>query len=439
MAVGDTGGVLHYRAGRLQRDDGAPKLLRRPWRNPYTDPLSSHGDYWQGHRLHKRMVFLPRKGIEMDNQEQVIVIGCGPAGLAAAATLIKQGIEPLILDENTCITQSWHAHYDALKLNSIKQLSALPMRPMPKAYPRYPSRDQMLHYFADYAQAFGIKAHLGQRVTSVSFTDGAWQVRTDEQGYQARKVVIATGMNHLPQEPSIEGLADFTGRVMHSHAFKSGADYAGQRVLVVGGGNSAADIAMDLQAHEAKVDIVIRSPTHVTPLDLLGVPAQVTSWLLFMLPLALADLLAVSVLRLVYGDLSPYGIRQPAQGPISRIVDHARVPLFDRGIIKLIKAGVIKVRAGIKRIDRQTVLFEDGASADYDVIVFATGYRSALADLLPNNHALLSTNDWPEKTATDMGHGLYFIGFNETPRGLLYEIGKEAERIAAAISADITR
>lgn len=370
----------------------------------------------------------------MTTPEHTLIIGAGPAGLAAAAALKKQGISPLVLEAHAALAQSWRAHYDALELNSAKWFSALPFMKMPADYPRYPSRDQMIAYFMDYAQRFDIRPRLERRVERVIFEDGVWRVDAGDERFQARHVVIATGLNNIPRMPEIEGLETFAGQTLHSHDFKSGADFRSERVLVVGAGNSAVDIAMDLRAHEAAVDLVVRGPTHVTPLDLLGVPAQVTSMLLYALPLRVADALGNAVLRVVYGDLSRYGIRRPAQGPLSRIVEDARVPMFDRGIIKKIKRGEIRVRPGVSRIEGERVFFEDGESAAFDVLVLATGYTTGLPALLPEQGDVLDARGWPRQTATDTGHGLYFIGFKESPRGLLNDIKDEALRLARAIA-----
>lgn len=265
------------------------------------------------------------------------------------------------------------------------------------------------------------------------FVDGVWQVKTSSTVYNAKKVIIATGFNRIPRTPSVGGLASFPGRTMHSRDFKSAARFSDKRVLVVGSGNSAVDIALDLRLHGANVDLVARSPLHVTPLNLLGVPAQVTSFLLSFLPLPIADACAMVALRLRFGDLSKYGILKPHQGPISMIVHNARPPTFDRGIITQIKKGAVRVWPDLTNIAGQTIHFANGASEDYDVLIFAIGYTTGLVQLLPDHGKLLTAKGWPVRTGRDMGQGLYFIGFKESPRGVLYDVNRDAKDIAVSI------
>lgn len=371
----------------------------------------------------------------MSTEHDVIIIGAGPAGLAAAAALRQKGIEPFVLDDKQRVGDSWRAHYSSLFLNSVKGLSALPFQPMPAHYPRYPSRDQIVDYLTAYAAQQKIVPCSGQRVEHVRFADGVWQVKTAAEIRIAKQVVVATGMTRMPAVIDAPGLESFPGVYMHSREFKTGADYTGKRALIVGGGNSAVDIAMDLLLHKAKVHLSIRSPMHFTPLDLLGMPAQVTSILLSFLPLAVADAFAKTVLRLWFGDLRKYGIQTPSEGPIRTLVSKGRPPTFDRGIVREIKCGGVGIRPGLQKVAGKTVTFSNGDKSDYDVIVFAIGYTTGLFALLPDNQNLLTAAGKPKQAARNTGNGLYFIGFNESQRGLLNEIGHEATRIASVVAS----
>ena len=366
-----------------------------------------------------------------------IIIGAGPAGLAAAASLKQHGIEAVVIESSGEIAHAWKTHYDRLRLNSIKQLSHLPHRRMPRSYPRYPSRQQVVDYFEDYAHHFGIAPRFNQRAEKIERTDAGWQVSTAQDVLSCSHLVIATGFNHAPVIPEIPGLANFRGGYQHSKAYRNGRAYAGRHVLVVGAGNSGTEIAVDLLEHGAKPTLVIRSPVHVTPRDLFGlIPAQVTSSLLGLLPLGLADRIAAWTLRLVVGDLSRYGIRRPTKGPIRALVEDARVAMFDTGIVKLIKQGKIPVRPNIVSIEGDRVCFEDGASEVFDHIVFATGYRPQLSELLgPLATEYLDDRGWPRDYGKDLGHGLYFVGFQESPRGMLNDMSRHARRMAQSIAA----
>lgn len=262
----------------------------------------------------------------MNILNNTIIIGAGPAGLATAAALKMQGINPVVLDEHQQVGDSWRAHYECLELNSVKSLSQLPFQRMPASYPRYPSRNQIVDYLVNYAHQHDISPRFNQKVETVQYQDGSWQVQTTNDVFHAKYIVIASGFNRTPRTIEFEGLDTFPGKYMHSHDYKTGVSFRDKRVLVIGAGNSASDISMDLMTHKAKVDLLIRSPIHVTPLNLLGIPSQVTSTLLAHLPLPIADFLAETALNLWYGDLTKYGIKRPGLGPISRIIKSSKVP-----------------------------------------------------------------------------------------------------------------
>jgi len=369
----------------------------------------------------------------MDQISDVIIIGSGPAGLSAAAALKKKNVTPLVLEEKKQAGDSWRRHYDCLELNSIKQLSNLPFTKMSKSYPRYPTRDQMVEYFTGYEKTHDIAPKYGVKVKSIEKSESAWKIISDTEEYRARNVVIATGLNRTPKRITIEGMNEYNGEIIHSSEYKTGKNYSGKKVLVVGGGSSASDIAKDLVEHNAQVDLSLRGPIHVTPLELLGVPAQVTSILLAKLPLGIADRLANTALGLRYGDLNKYGISKPKVGPISQIVKQQKVPLFDRGVITLIKKNRIKVYPSISRLTENKAVFSNNRENEYDLIVLATGYTTGLEEILPKERNLIDESGKPEQTACDVGGGLYFLGFKDSPRGLLYEINQEALKIVETI------
>lgn len=372
-------------------------------------------------------------------QVENLVIGAGPSGLAAAACLKRRGLPHLVL-ERDAPASSWRHHYERLHLHTAKQYSQLPHHPMPESYPTYPSRAQVVAYLEDYARALELDIRTGVTVTRAhrdQDDDDAWLVDTNQVRYRARRLIVASGYNASPVIPSWPGLDTFPGEVLHSSAYKNGAAYKGGAVLVVGAGNSGAEITIDLWEHGARPAMSVRSPVHVVPRDILGVPAQTLSIALSRLPPKLADRLSLPMRDAVVGDLSAHGLRRPDRGPVELLETEGRVPLVDIGTIALIKQGSVKVYPDISRIETSSVHFTDGRSRRFDTLVLATGYKTNLPAWLECD--ALNTRGLPEIHGADAGHGLYFLGFRNPSTGNLREIALEAERIARAISRAPTR
>jgi cation diffusion facilitator CzcD-associated flavoprotein CzcO len=203
----------------------------------------------------------------------------------------------------------------------------------------------------------------------------------------------------------------------------------------MGCGNSGAEIALDLHEHGARPWLVIRAPIHVTPRDLYGRPAQETSLLLSRLPLRVADRIALTLLKVVVGDLSRYGIHRPEKGPIRMVVEHGRVSMLDIGTLALIKQGLVQVVPGVASLSEGRVTFVDGRTLPFDAIVLATGFRPGLAGFLDGAAQLTTERGTPKVFGEAAAPGLYFIGFKNPPTGALREMALEAPRIARHIAA----
>ena len=203
---------------------------------------------------------------------ETVIVGAGPAGLAAAACLHRAGAPYMILEREGCVGASWHHHYERLHLHTDRAHSALPYFPLPKHYPKYPSREQFVAYLESYAKRFNLQPRFGQEVYSAHLRDGRWHVRTQHTIYESRYLIVATGYNARPYLPAWPGQETFTGEVMHSSAYKNGAPYREKRVLVVGFGNSGGEIAIDLWEHGARPTLSVRGPVNVVPREVVGVP-----------------------------------------------------------------------------------------------------------------------------------------------------------------------
>lgn len=372
----------------------------------------------------------------------MVVVGAGAAGLAAAATLKRRGYEPLVLEEDERVGETWARRYDRLCLHTVRRFSGLPYRPLPRALPKYVSKDEYARYLADYAESFGLDVRLGSRVDRIAPQDGAlvaqshkvrrWLVGTSGGDFTARAVVVATGKHNRKRLPRWPGLGDFAGRVVHSADYSSGRDYAGQRALVVGIGNSGAEIATDLvEQGAASVSIAVRTPPPIARRDIFGVPVQILGMLLMPFPPRPVDRLGAVVRRLGTGDLRPYGLADAAWGPfVAR-----RPPVIDVGFLETLKRGQIQVRPGVERLTRSGAVFSDGVEEPFEVVVAAIGFTTALEDVL-NLPDALDGRGMPR--ARDDGscayRGLYFVGFKETPRGALFEANRDSRRLARSVA-----
>ncbi len=372
----------------------------------------------------------------MSREDEVLVIGAGPAGLATSACLRRAGVVHTVVEREASLAPAWRRHYQRLHLHTVKKHSALPFTPWPAEAPTYPSREAVVDYLERYAAEHGVQPRLGVEVQRVRRDARGFVVQTSEGELRPRAVVMATGYNRVPFVPELPGLDAFRGTWLHSSRYRDPAPYRGRRTLVVGCGNSGAEIALDLAEQGVEVSMVVRGPVHVAPRDLFGRPAQPTNILLTRLPLGLRDAIAVVTLKLAVGDLSRWGISRPALGPNTMIERFGRIPLLDIGTIAMVKQGRIRVVPGVKALTPSGATFDDGSTQPFDAIVFATGYRTGLHGLIDGFEAIADARGRPDRFGQESGiPGLYFVGLRNPPTGALREIALEAPRVAQALAA----
>lgn len=223
-------------------------------------------------RLSDHEDFLSRRCIWVNGP---VIVGAGPSGLATAACLRDHGVPYVVLERADCIASLWQKRtYDRLKLHLPKQFCQLPKLPFPDHYPQYPSKAQFIQYLESYATKFEINPRFNECVQSARYdeTSGLWRVKTvstsgsckTEVEYICRWLVVATGENAERVVPDINGLADFGGEVIHASEYKSGENFRGKRVLVVGCGNSGMELSLDLCNHNASPFMVVRSSVSIS-------------------------------------------------------------------------------------------------------------------------------------------------------------------------------
>ncbi|WP_375260521.1 flavin-containing monooxygenase [Palleronia sp.] len=362
---------------------------------------------------------------------QAIVIGAGPGGLAVAAMLqTRAGLSVHVLERADRLGAAWHRHYDGLKLHTARTRSSLPGLPMPTDYPRFPTREQVVAYLDSYARHFALDIRAGATVERIAETSGGWRVEWEGGSETAGIVVVATGLNNQPVQPELPG---FTGQVLHSSVYRRPDAFRGQRVLVVGLGNSGGDIAVQLAEAGIDVALSVRSPVNLVPKTLFGVPVTSLGLLRQVLGAKAADRAAAPLFRRSIGRPEDYGLRQHPKGPMQRLVEDGRVPLIDPGVLPLISAGSVAVRAGIEAASGHDIRFADGRTESFDAVIWATGYKVDLRPILGARDDVLDKEGRPlvvgEPTAA---RGLYFVGLRAAPEGQLRRLGIEAKAVAAS-------
>ena len=223
---------------------------------------------------------------------------------------------------------------------------------------------------------------------------------------------------------------------MIGRGFRPGpTPFVGQRVLVVGMGNTGAEIALDLAENGAHPTISVRSPVNLVRRDVLGRPTQVTAIMLSRLPSRFADAVARIFRDLTVGDLQRYGLRTSKTSPLRQLREEGRTPVIDVGTLALIKAGKIAVKPGVQTFTAQGAHFSDSSHEDYDAVILATGYRPGISTLFPTTKVPLGLKEMPVSVIGDGEiHGVYFVGFDVTQAGgMLRGISMQAREVAAAI------
>ncbi|MFH8259832.1 flavin-containing monooxygenase [Streptomyces roseolus] len=374
-------------------------------------------------------------------QEPVYVIGAGPGGLAVAATLRARGVRAVVLEKSGSVGASWRGHYDRLRLHTTRRLSGLPGLRIPRAYGRWVARADVVRYLEAYAEKHeldvvtGVEVH---RIEPAGNGTGSWTLHASGgRRLTGRAVVVATGHNHTPAVPAWPGLDGYEGELIHAREYRNPEPYAGKDVLVVGVGNTGAEIAADLAGGgAARVRLAVRTVPHIVRRTTAGWPAQRTGILVRRLPAPLVDRLGAGMARFAAPDLTAHGLPRPDTGIATRARAGA-VPVQDVGLVDAVRSGKVEVVAAVEALDGAEVVLADGTRIAPDAVIAATGYRRALEPLVGHLGGVLDDLGRPRARGprSPEGHpGLYFTGFTNPISGMLRELSRDAERIARRIA-----
>lgn len=315
---------------------------------------------------------------------RVAIIGAGCSGITALKNCLEVGLTQVqCFEQNSEVGGNWiftagEGHSSVCETTHIissKKMSEYRDFPMPEDYPDYPSHRQVLAYFQSYARHFGLYDYIRFNIRvkrAIKRQDETWQLTLDDGStHDFDFLLVANGHHNAPRHPE-DIKATFTGRYLHSHAYKSNASFTGEKVLVIGGGNSACDCAVEISRVAESVDISIRRPRYIIPKFFLGQPTDTfNKGVINYLPNFLREPLRKLALRIQVGRYRDYGLEEPT----TKVTEIH--PTLNSELLYKIRHGKVQPRRGINGVEGNQVTFSDGTQSEYDSIVAATGYRIA--------------------------------------------------------------
>ncbi|WP_149802378.1 NAD(P)/FAD-dependent oxidoreductase [Mesorhizobium sp. NFR06] len=366
-----------------------------------------------------------------------IVIGAGAAGLAVSHALTKAGVTTQILEREQRLAEPWHRRHDNLHLNTHRDLSSLPGVSYPAGTPAFPHRSTVIGHLNDFAETHRLPITFGIEVEEIEFRGDHWLLRTSEGPKAARYVVIATGRDRQPFIPAWKGMKDFSGRIIHSADFGRASDYADKKVLVVGAGNSGFDALNHLsRAETGQMWLSARNGPSLLPKRIGKIAVHRLSPVMARLPTRVADAAMAATQRLVFGDLTKYGLPPAASGGASRLGSDYTAIAADDGAVAAIKAGRIIVVPQLREFRRDDVVLDNGQAIAPDIVIAATGYRTGLETML-GRLGVLDAKGVPlfNGAANDPKlPGLWFTGMRPSIRGCFANARIQAAAIARKVA-----
>jgi dimethylaniline monooxygenase (N-oxide forming) len=381
--------------------------------------------------------------------EKVCVIGAGSSGLTACQVLAARGIPFDCFEKGSHIGGNWRyendngtsSAYRSLHINSARKLMSYKALPMPEDYPDYPSHYQVAKYFDDYAERFGLTETITFRTEAIDAkpVDDGWDVTVEDDGGKRETnrygaVLVANGHHWSPRwpEPSFPGSDDYTGEQMHVHHYREPDVLEGKRVLVLGIGNSAVDVAVESSRIAERTFLAMRRGAYVLPKFLGGKPIDESAPpFMSRLPISVQRFFFNRLLSMTVGDMTVYGLPKP---------DHKLLeahPTVSSELLPRLGHGDIAVKPNIERFSGgRTVRFADGSEEEIDLVIYCTGYKIEFPFL---DQEVFSARDnrmqLYQRVISPESPGLYFIGFVQ-PLGPIMPIAEaQSEWIADLLTA----
>jgi hypothetical protein len=366
-----------------------------------------------------------------DTSNKYCIVGAGPSGLAMAAEFKRRNIPYDHFERQSRLGGVWEIEnpgtpmYQSAHLISSKSKSGFWDFPMPADYPDYPKHTQVLDYLKSYAGHHQLESAIqfAAEVQNIEPSEHSAQVTVGGQTYTYRGVVCASGCNWEPHLPDIPG--DFSGELRHALSYRNASEFEGKRVLIVGLGNSGADIACDAARVAERAVISVRRGYHFVPKHIFGMPSDVFASEGPHLPLWLEGPIFSALLRLIMGDMRRLGMPKPDHGLLQT---H---PILNDQLVHHLRHGDVSIQGDIKSLHGSMVEFVDGSSAEFDLIVFATGYTRRIAYL---DAKYLDPGHWAAAQFltcfSRKYESLYTLGFIEVNGALFPAVSRLATLIA---------
>lgn len=367
---------------------------------------------------------------------EALVVGAGPGGLAVAAMLQRGGVETVVVDRADAVGSAWRGHYERLHLHTVRWLSNLPGYRIPRRYGKWVSRDDVVRYLESYVAHHRLDVALSTEITRIDRDGDEWVLRSPQGDLRATYVVVANGHNHTPELPDWPGADSFTGELLHASAYRNATPYVGKDVLVVGSGNTGAEIALDLiETGATSVRVSIRTPPHIVFRERNGIVNPMLGVAFRHLPPKVFDPIARRLREAMVGDLTEYGLPAPEDGLYERILRDDAIPLVDMGFLDAVKAGQVSIVAAVAGFDGDKVQLADGTALAVDAVVAATGYRRGLEPIVGHLGVLRGDGRPVARGGRNnpAAPNLWFSGFTNPVSGMFRELGIDARRIARAV------
>jgi hypothetical protein len=374
-------------------------------------------------------------------KKRICVIGAGPSGITAVKNLVDEGLDVVCYDLNKDVGGNWiyneeESHssvFETTHIISSKTLSQYADYTFDDFDSRvsdYPSHDELRRYFQAYAAKFNLYPFIQFETLvkeCVRNEEGNWVVTIEQNGQTQSEVftdlVVCNGHHWLPRHPSYPG--QFTGNYLHSHQFKKAEPFKDKKVLVIGGGNSACDVAVETSRVSEKTAISWRRGYYILPKFLMGKPADVIGSRLTFLPVGLRNVFAGWLARFSMGPNEAYGL------PKNELKFGATHPTINSELLYKIRHGKIEPHGDIERFDGTMVHFKDGSAEEYDTIIACTGYILAHPFF---DESLLNYKTGPVPLYLKMFHesytNLYFVGMFQ-PLGCIWPGAELQSKIMA--------
>ena len=371
---------------------------------------------------------------------QAVVIGAGLSGLAAARELTRRGIQVTVLEARDRVAEPWRGRHPALRLNIHRHFACLPGMAMTHRDGPFVKRDTVVDYLERYAADMDAPIRYGVDVTGVEKTEAGWRVKAEGANIDCAHVVVATGRDRFPHIPDWQGLDDYEGEVLHAADLGDVSRFNGKRVLVVGAGNSGADVLNHLSRHKpARVWVAVRHGPAVVPARIFDFPLHRLARVFAALPLAVVDPAFRMTQRLFLGNLAKYGLSSHPDGGGTRLLRDGIAFAIDDGFAAAIRSHRFRMVGDVAGFVRDRIYMKDGKYFAPDVVICATGYRTGL-DPLFARFGVLDDKGEPRRPTgeADAGNpGLWFTGFRSGFTGYFDAATIAARRIADGVAADL--